>query len=141
LKRTALYCLISGILGGLVAVALSSGPNMEPSSVAQEPGGGPVPGPAAASPLAMPVPPVDPPPLAPAPVIAASPNSMPVLPNPMGGSEYTAEERVNIWVYEQANRSVVNITTKGYQGERVLLFDVISEGEGSGAVIDRQGHI
>ena len=30
MKRTALYCLISGILGGLLAVALSRGPSIEP---------------------------------------------------------------------------------------------------------------
>ena len=59
----------------------------------------------------------------------------------MESTEYTAEERVNIWVYEQVNRSVVNITTKGYQGERFLLIEVPSEGEGSGVVIDRQGHV
>ena len=37
--------------------------------------------------------------------------------------------------------AVVNITTKGFQGERFLLIEVPSEGEGSGVVIDRQGHI
>ena len=57
----------------------------------------------------------------------------------MEAAEYTADERVNIWVYEQVNRSVVNITTKGYQGERFLLIEVPSEGEGSGVVLDRQG--
>lgn len=61
--------------------------------------------------------------------------------NPPEASEYTTEERVNIWVYEQVNRSVVNITTKGFQGERFLLVEVPSEGEGSGVVLDRQGHI
>jgi S1-C subfamily serine protease len=55
-------------------------------------------------------------------------------------SEYTPDEQVNIWVYEQVNRSVVNITTKG-PGERFLLIEVPSEGEGSGVVIDRLGHI
>ena len=39
------------------------------------------------------------------------------------------------------NRSVVNITTKGYQGEHFLLLEIPSEGEGSGMVLDRQGHI
>ena len=62
-------------------------------------------------------------------------------PNPPDAAEYTPEERVNIWVYEQVNRAVVNITTKGFQGERLLIFEVPSEGEGSGVVIDRQGHI
>jgi S1-C subfamily serine protease len=55
--------------------------------------------------------------------------------------EFTPEERVNIAVYENVNRSVVNITTKGYQGERFLMIEIPSEGEGSGVVLDRQGHI
>ena len=56
-------------------------------------------------------------------------------------ADLTPEERVNVAVYENVNRSVVNITTKGFQGERFLLIEIPSEGEGSGVVIDRQGHI
>ena len=121
-------------------MALSRGPGMEPISAAQEPGpvgAGPIGGPA----LAVPMPPSAPrtPPTEPraAPPLAAGLGS----PNPAEVTEYTAEERVNIWVYEQVNRAVVNITTKGFQGERILLFEVPSEGEGSGVVLDRQGHI
>lgn len=55
--------------------------------------------------------------------------------------ELTPEERVNIAVYEQANRSVVNITTRGYRGDRFFFLEIPSEGEGSGSVIDKQGHI
>ncbi|MGO9112141.1 MAG: S1C family serine protease [Thermoguttaceae bacterium] len=135
MKRTAAYCLISGVLGGLLAVVLSRGPSMEPISAAQEPGAGvvgagPVGGPA----LAMPMPPADPRILPPAAAVAGTPI-------PPDATEYTAEERVNIWVYEQVNRAVVNITTKGFQGERIFLIEVPSEGEGSGVVLDRQGHI
>ena len=98
MKRTALYCLISGILGGLLAVALSRGPSMEPVSAAQEPavgavGAAPVGGPA----LVVPAPPADP---RPAPPVAACRS-----PNPPEAAEYTPEERVNIWVYEQVNRA------------------------------------
>lgn len=56
-------------------------------------------------------------------------------------AELTPEERVNIAVYEQANRSVVNITTRGYRGDRFFFLEIPSEGEGSGSVIDKQGHI
>ncbi len=56
-------------------------------------------------------------------------------------AELTPEERVNVLVYQQANRSVVNINTTAVQGERFLLFEVVSEGEGSGTVLDRQGHV
>ena len=48
---------------------------------------------------------------------------------------------MNIAVYENVNRSVVNIMTEGFQGERLLLFEVPSKGEGSGSVLDKQGHI
>jgi S1-C subfamily serine protease len=84
--------------------------------------------------MAMPLPPDDPRVTLPPAVVAGSP----ALPD---AAQYTAEERVNIWVYEQANRAVVNITTKGFQGERIFLIEVPSEGEGSGVVLDRQGHI
>jgi len=56
-------------------------------------------------------------------------------------NELTPEERVNISVYESANRSVVHVTTAGYRGDRFLFLEIPSSGEGSGAVIDRQGHI
>jgi S1-C subfamily serine protease len=105
----------------LVAVAIVRGPSIERVSSAQEPL-------AAPQAAGVPIPAVDP---------RIAPPTVPAAPP----SEYTAEERVNIWVYEQVNRSVVNITTKGFQGDRVLLFEAPSEGEGSGMVLDRQGHI
>jgi S1-C subfamily serine protease len=53
---------------------------------------------------------------------------------------FTPEERVNIFVYERTNRSVVNITTKASK-EALLVFEVPLEGSGSGSVLDQQGHI
>ena len=53
----------------------------------------------------------------------------------------TPDEVVNVAVYEQCNRSVVNITSKGVPGERILFFETSAEGSGSGAVIDNKGHI
>ena len=55
-------------------------------------------------------------------------------------SHLTPEERVNIAVYEAANRSVVNIntTTVGYVS---FFLSAPTEGAGSGSVLDRQGHI
>ncbi len=132
MKRTALYCLISAILGGLVAVALSRGPGVEPISAAQEPGPAGV-GPAGGPALALPLPPGDP--------RAAMPPAVAAGTTAPDTAEYTPEERVNIWVYEQANRAVVNITTKGLQGDRIFMIEMQSEGEGSGVVLDRQGHI
>jgi S1-C subfamily serine protease len=112
-----LLCVFCGVAGAGLAIALSRGPEVESKGIAQEP------------PLAQPW--LAPPPAAaPGPVMAPPP-----------ADNFTAEERVNIAVYETSNRSVVNITTKGFQGERFLLLEVPSEGEGSGVVLDRQGHI
>jgi S1-C subfamily serine protease len=72
---------------------------------------------------------------------AAVPPALPAPPAAPGPQEYTPDERVNIQVYEDANRGVVNITTKGFQGDRFLLIEIPSEGEGSGVVLDRQGHV
>jgi len=44
-------------------------------------------------------------------------------------------------VYEKVNRSVVHINTRSIQVDRFWLFEIPSEGEGSGMVLDRQGHI
>jgi S1-C subfamily serine protease len=55
--------------------------------------------------------------------------------------EYTAEERVNIFVYEKCNRSVVNINTKGTAGTALFVIEIPSEGAGSGSVLDKRGHI
>ncbi|MBA4032038.1 MAG: serine protease [Planctomyces sp.] len=53
----------------------------------------------------------------------------------------TPEEAINIAVYQAANRSVVNITTKAVQAARFSLLELQSEGSGSGSVIDKAGHI
>ncbi|MEN6559007.1 MAG: trypsin-like peptidase domain-containing protein [Thermoguttaceae bacterium] len=62
------------------------------------------------------------------------------IPQPLFDS-LTPEERVNVMVYQQVNRSVVNINTRGVSGTLIPLIDVVSEGEGSGAVLDRLGHV
>lgn len=55
--------------------------------------------------------------------------------------EFTADERVNIAVYDKVNRSVVNITTRSIQADAFMMFQVPAEGAGSGSVLDREGHI
>ncbi len=52
----------------------------------------------------------------------------------------TPDERVNVLVYEKVNRSVVNITAAAIERDG-LVFQTLSEGNGSGVVIDAQGHI
>lgn len=54
---------------------------------------------------------------------------------------FTPEEQVNIRVYENANRSVVNINTKSVRNDNIFFLEIPSEGAGSGSVLDKQGHI
>ena len=58
-----------------------------------------------------------------------------------GDDEYTPDELVNIKVYERANRSVVNITTRTSRPSGFFMTEVPGAGEGSGSVLDMQGHI
>ncbi len=55
--------------------------------------------------------------------------------------DFTAEERVNISVYERVNRSVVNITTLIVRPDMFFMAEPPSEGAGSGSVLDQAGHI
>ena len=68
------------------------------------------------------------------------------VPRPPAGPDdnsLTAEELVNVAVYENVNRSVVNINTKTVRNDGFFFFDVEvpSEGAGSGSVLDRLGHV
>jgi len=63
----------------------------------------------------------------------------PVEPAPFSGEPFTPEERVNIAVYENCNRSVVHITTRTVVQE--FIFETPREGSGSGSVLDKDGHI
>ncbi len=134
-RYTLFLCTISAILGGAVSALLIAGPELQPSSSAQEPGFRPLPGPG----LRGTAPPGEYPPIeAPA---APRTATAPLQPLSAEDDELTAEERVNVAVYESANRSVVNINTRTVQTNRLLFLEVPSEGEGSGTVIDRQGHV
>lgn len=55
--------------------------------------------------------------------------------------EWTPEERVNIAVYDNVNRSVVNINTKGVREGDFFFFETPIEGAGSGSVLDKAGHV
>lgn len=55
--------------------------------------------------------------------------------------DLTPEERVACQVYEDVNRSVAHITTKGVKSSGFFLLEVPAEGEGSGSVLDQLGHI
>lgn len=56
-------------------------------------------------------------------------------------SDYTQDELVNIKVYERANRSVVHITTRSTRPGGFFMTEVPAAGEGSGSILDMQGHI
>ena len=53
----------------------------------------------------------------------------------------TPEEQTNVYVYEHANPSVVNINTRSVQIDHFFRMQRESEGSGSGAIIDQAGHI
>ena len=119
MRKLVFLCLLSGIAGTAAAVVWFGGSAVEPQSVAQEPApNGYVP------------------PGAPA-VGAAAPQGAADQPTAADLQNLTPDERVNVLVYQNVNRSVVNINTTGERS----LFGVAAEGEGSGSVIDRQGHV
>ena len=62
---------------------------------------------------------------------------------PFDEGEFTAEERINIGVYEKVNRSVVHITTQSVRPGAMSAFFVEApdQGSGSGSVLDDDGHI
>lgn len=75
-------------------------------------------------------------PVLPAPQVRTAPS-----PLAAAGDVLTPDEEVNVAVYEQANRSVVNISTLSVRPEGWLLRPVPSEGNGSGSILDQSGHI
>jgi S1-C subfamily serine protease len=60
---------------------------------------------------------------------------------PQPEPDLSPDEAANVRVYQQVNRSVVNITTRGVQADDFLLPAGPREGSGSGSVLDRQGHV
>jgi S1-C subfamily serine protease len=74
------------------------------------------------------------------------PAELPVFRTPrseeVSSEEYTAEEQVNIGVYERCNRSVVHITTRSALPDRFFMLEAqVEEGAGSGAVISKEGDV
>ena len=59
---------------------------------------------------------------------------------PNGFVAMSTEEAINVSVYDQANRSVVNIATKSIRPENFLMVSAI-EGSGSGSVFDKEGRV
>ncbi|HQR08259.1 MAG TPA: trypsin-like peptidase domain-containing protein [Gemmatales bacterium] len=57
------------------------------------------------------------------------------------GLDLSPEEQNNVRIYQEADRAVVNITTRGAQQDDIFMTAVPREGSGSGFVLDKQGHI
>lgn len=73
--------------------------------------------------------------------VAVGPTSVPpALQLPEGFTPSTNDEAVNVAVYETVNRGVVNISTRAVRPEAFMLVAEI-EGNGSGSIIDQQGHV
>jgi S1-C subfamily serine protease len=118
MRRLILLCLLSALVGGLVAF----GWHGSPLTVAQGPGPEGPAWPGQAPP-------------------AGRQPAAPAAGGPIPQDSLTPDEQVNIFVYQQANRAVVNINTKGVSAGPLPMLEFVSEGEGSGIVIDRAGHV
>ena len=128
--RTAILCFFSAMLGAAVILVVSDRAPLFPQAQAQVQSRRPAARPVSAPP-AVP--------------------SGPILDEPdldrfaradeINAEELTAEEVVNVAVYEKVNKSVVHLTTKGIRADAVFLLDLPTEGAGSGSVLDLDGHI
>jgi S1-C subfamily serine protease len=113
MKKIFLCCVLSALIGGAFAAWLIEHDfSLPTSSVAV---GQEFRGPAISAPV--------------------TPAALP--PNPA----LTPEELTNIRVYENANRGVVNILVRTVTYDRFFMVPSPAEGAGSGAVIDKQGHV
>ena len=118
-------CLFSGLLGGLLAIALTQRPTVDEQLAAQERGA--VRGPSFPLQSTPPKPPI------------AEPPAKAALPFP--DEELSPAEAIAVSVYEHVNKSVVNITTRSVRVDRFFFMEIPSEGTGSGSVVDTNGHI
>ena len=120
--RIAVACLVSAVVGGIVSGIVVS--ISEPTAIVAQERRGP------GFPLL--------------PILPDAPKA-PVIRNLDKGwlqsTSLTPEEQVNVFVYENVNRSVVNITTRNVKVDNFFLRVVPEEGTGSGVVIDQAGHI
>jgi S1-C subfamily serine protease len=71
------------------------------------------------------------------------PEPLPIAPSPPRPEDpgLSPDEVVNVRVYQQVNRGVVNITTRGVQADDLQLPGTPREGTGSGSILDKKGHV
>jgi len=114
-------CCFSAVLGGLLTVWLTgSDPGLADNAIAQNRDGRRGPG----FPLRQP-----------------DANKRDALSHLFNREGLSAEEAIGVVVYEKVNKGVVNITTKSSRLDGFFLLEVPSEGSGSGAILDRAGHV
>lgn len=125
MKHTFLLCIVSAVIGGLIALAIYC------STVYQGQAG------AAGASAQMQEP-----------ATGRQPTSdqfrSPVFKAggaPAAARKFTAEELININVYDQVNRGVVNIDTRTLRSDVFFSRVVPEEGSGSGWILDQQGHV
>jgi len=118
MRKTFLLCFVSGLFGALFAIALYDPPDAELTTIAQET--------------------EDWVPTRAADVVGVA-VAAPATETP-GYDNLTPDEKLNVQIYENGNRSAVNINTRSVQTD-FFLREQTSEGEGSGTVIDKKGHI
>ena len=76
------------------------------------------------------------------PVAQAQPRFRPIVRPDLPARKFSTDEQISISVYENVNRSVVNINTRVIRNDMWLLGGrTESEGSGSGWVLDAEGHI
>ena len=120
MKRLFVCCLLSAVVGGVVATWLTdrraTWPGEQPAQAQSQ-----FPGAALANPRANSL-------------VSATPATLTT-------TQLTPEELTNIRVYESTNRGVVNINTKFETHDRFFMFSSPGQGSGSGTVIDKAGHV
>ena len=129
--RPLLGCLLSAALASGLTLWLADG---RPNAAAARPR------PQLAAPPAFPAPA----PFPAAPGFPAAPAESSVRARPEAGprpAALTAEEMVRVRVYESANRGVVNVTARSVSRDNLFRVEMEAEGSGSGAVLDRAGHV
>ena len=124
-------CFFSAIIGGLIVASLEAPSSSWVShSEAQLQ-------PQLTGPRIIPPTPLDPPGSKPT-AKTSKPDPQQELFNLRG---LTPEEEVNVSVYEKLNKSVAHITTKSTKTEGFFSLEYDTEGAGSGAILDKAGHI
>lgn len=134
MTKGTLLGFLAGVVGGLTAVVLTDRP-AGPFAAAQE---APpfVAGPGSQLPQYLLEDPRGGPPVAHLPAAPNTPRGLP----PLEDDDLTPEERINVAVYETANRSVVNIAIE-VRAEALFIFEIGASGAGSGCVLDKSGHV